>query len=126
MISGTRKASDSTATTTGRRRTTPAQRCHMPCPGLGVGLRNAGRDAQPIRCLSRPRNAGRSVIAPNTAATTPIAEARPSALTRGMPATPRDSRAMTTVVPAKTIALPDVATALAMESCMAIPARSCS
>ena len=98
----------------------------MPCPGFGVGLMKAGSDAQAIRCLSRPRNAGSSVIEPNTAATTPIAEARPSALTSGMPATPRDNSAMTTVQPAKTIALPAVATALAMESCMDIPARSCS
>ena len=30
------------------------------------------------------------------------------------------------VPPAKTIALPEVATAFAIESCMAIPARSCS
>ena len=126
MISGTRKASDTTVTTTGCRRTTPDQRNHMPCPGFGVGLMNAGSDAQAIRCLSSPSSAGSSVIEPTTAATTPMAEARPSALTSGMPATPSESSAITTVQPAKTIALPAVETALAMESCIDIPARSCS
>ena len=87
---------------------------------------NFGSDAQRMRCLSRPRNAGSREIEPSTAVTTPIADASPRAVTSGMPATARESSAITTVPPAKTIALPEVATALAMESCIAMPSRSCS
>ena len=87
---------------------------------------NAGSASQPIRWPTRPRNAGSRVIATSTAATTAIAEAIPSAVTSGMPATASESRAITTVVPAKTIALPDVATALAIESRIGMPSRSWS
>jgi hypothetical protein len=43
-----------------------------------------------------------------------------------MPATAREISAITTVPPAKTIALPAVATALAIESAIGMPSRSCS
>ncbi len=98
----------------------------MPFPGFAFGRMNAGRDSQAIRGPSRPRNAGRRETATATAATTASAEAMPSALTSGIPATPSESRAMTTVQPANTIALPDVATALAIESTMGMPSRSWS
>ena len=126
MTIGARNASETTLMMTGWRRTTPDQRCHIPCPGTCGGEMSLGSEAQRMRCLSRPRNAGSSEIEPSTAATTPIADAMPSAVTSGMPATASDSRAMTTVPPAKTIALPDVATALAIESVMDMPSRSCS
>jgi hypothetical protein len=61
------------------------------------------------------------VIAASTAVTTATADEYPSAVTSGMPATSSVSSAMTTVVPAKTIALPDVATASAIESSSPIP-----
>ena len=126
MIKGTRQARETTLTMIGCRRTTPAHRCHIPFPGTCGGARNLGSRTQWTRCLSRPRSAGSSEIAPSTAATTPTAEARPSAVTRGMPATYRESSAITTVPPANTMALPEVATALAMESFIGMPSRSCS
>ncbi len=65
--------------------------------------------------------AGSSVIDASTAVTTATAEEYPSAVTSGIPATSSVSSAITTVVPAKTIALPEVATAIATESSSAIP-----
>ena len=47
-------------------------------------------------------------------------------MTRGMPATYSESSAITTVPPANTMALPEVATAFAIESFIAMPSRSCS
>ena len=67
-----------------------------PARRLLRGRMNAGSDSQAIRWPSSPRNAGSKVMATSTAATTAIAEARPSALTSGMPATPSETRAMTT------------------------------
>jgi hypothetical protein len=126
MISGTSAAVETTATSAGWRRTTRAHAAHIPLPGFGFGRMNAGSDSQAIRCPSRPRNAGSSDTATATAVTTAIAAAMPSELTSGIPATPSESRAMTTVHPAKTIALPDVATAVAIDSTMGMPSRSWS
>ncbi len=126
MISGTSAATDSTAISSGCRWTTPAQRDHMPGRPVGLGRRNAGSASRLIRGPSSPRKAGSREIATRTAHTTAIAEARPRALTRGIPATPSESNAMTTVQPAKTMALPDVATALAIDSGTGTPSRSWS
>ena len=61
-----------------------------------------------------------------TAVKTATAVAYPSEETMGIPATLRESRAMTTVPPANTIALPEVATAVAIESRIGMPARRLS
>ena len=117
MISGTSAASDTDGDDgrdDGVRR--PPNGPTGPARRLLRGRMNAGSESQAIRWPSSPRNAGSKVIATSTAATTAIAEARPSALTSGMPATPSESRAMTTVQPANTMALPEVATAWAMDS----------
>jgi hypothetical protein len=65
--------------------------------------------------------AGRSVIDASTAVATANAEEYPSDVTSGIPATSSVSSAITTVVPAKTMALPEVATASAIESFSSIP-----
>ncbi len=62
----------------------------------------------------------------STAVSTATAEASPSVLSNGMPATRSETRATTTVPPAKTIALPDVATVRAIESSTGMPRASCS
>ena len=64
------------------------------------------------------------MIAPATASRTATAEARPMEVTRGMLAIVRHSRAMMTVLPAKTIALPEVATACTIDSRISIPLDS--
>ena len=71
------------------------------------------------------RTAGRSVIAASTAVTTAKAAAYPIEVTRGIPATTRVIRAITTVVPANTIALPEVETAAAIDSSIAMPSFRC-
>ena len=70
--------------------------------------------------------AGSNVIEVHTARNTAIADANPRVLTSGIPATTSDSRAMTTVPPAKTTALPDEATARAIDSRSSTPSPSCS
>ncbi len=65
-------------------------------------------------------------MAPATASSTATAEARPMDVTKGMSAIVRHSRAMMTVLPAKTIALPEVATEWTMESRVSIPLDSWS
>ncbi|CAM5523549.1 hypothetical protein SCHAM137S_01875 [Streptomyces chartreusis] len=56
----------------------------------------------------KPRNAGTSVSAMNTATTTAPAAARPILVSIGMPTTDSPASAMTTVSPAKTTAEPAV------------------
>ncbi len=126
MIIGIRNATDTRLMITGWRRTTPDQRCHIPLPGWCGGEMNFGNDAHRMRCLIKPRNDGSREIEPSTAMMTPIADASPRDVTKGIWATAKDSNAITTVPPAKTIELPEVATAFAMESCIGMPSRSCS
>ncbi len=61
-----------------------------------------------------------------TAVSTAIAVTKPRVDTSGMPATASDTSAITTVVPANTIALPDVATARAIDSWRPSPRPRCS
>ena len=72
------------------------------------------------------RITGINVIDVITAASTAIADATPSVVTSGMPATASETSAITTVLPANTIALPDDATALAIDSRISTPVASCS
>ena len=65
-------------------------------------------------CPTMASTAGSRVRAASTAVTTATAAEYPSAVTRGIPATRSARRAITTVDPAKTIALPEVATAIAI------------
>ena len=58
-------------------------------------------------CPTRASTAGSRVRAASTAVTTATAAEYPSAVTRGIPATRSARSAITTVEPAKTIALPD-------------------
>ena len=60
--------------------------------------------------------AGRNVTAAHTATRTTSAAERPSEVTSGIPAKISESSAMTTVLPANTTALPDVATERAIAS----------
>jgi hypothetical protein len=124
-MSGARKSKEATATRTGRPATNAAHDPQTPPPGFFL-RRNAGILTALTLAPSRPSTAGRNVIAASTAVTTATAEARPRVLSRGMPATRSDTRATTTVPPANTIALPEVATARAIESSTGIPASSCS
>ena len=64
----------------------------------------------------RPRSAGSSVIEASTATTTTMAEAWPSTVISVMPDTASDSSAITTVMPAKATAAPEVAAAWPMAS----------
>ena len=57
---------------------------------------------------------------------TAIAEANPSEVTNGIPATASEASAITTVLPAKTIALPEEATARAIDSLTSMPSPSWS
>ncbi len=86
---------------------------------------NAGRESQWIRWPSSASTAGRKVIAASTAVSTATAEARPSVLSSGMLATRNATRATTTVPPANTIALPEVATVLAIDSSTGMPSSRC-
>ncbi len=77
------------------------------------------------RPLASPRRAGSSVVEARIATSTPTAAATPIALRNGMPTTRSPSRAMTTVPPANTTALPAVATAVAADSSGVMPCASC-
>jgi hypothetical protein len=61
-------------------------------------------------------SAGSSVTAASTATTTAIPAISPMFVTSGMLATASDTSAIVTVLPAKTTAPPEVATALAIDS----------
>ena len=63
-------------------------------------------------------------MAARTATATEIAAVKPSVLTNGIPATLSKQRAITTVVPAKTTAPPDVAIARATDSSGSRPSAS--
>ena len=117
MIRGARIASATTPQITGCRVTVPAQRAHRPVPAaLGRGRRKAGSRAPNTCRPSSDTTAGSSVIAAVTAVSTAIAVTKPSVVTSGIPATDSEISAITTVVPANTMALPDVATARAIDS----------
>jgi hypothetical protein len=60
-------------------------------------------------------------MAASTAVSTATALAWPSDATSGMSATHSDRSAMITVLPANTMAPPEVATARAIESCRSVP-----
>jgi hypothetical protein len=79
-----------------------------------------------IRRPSAPSIAGRSVTAATTATTTATAAAYPMVPTNGIPDASRETRAITTVPPAKTTAPPAVAVARAIDSRTSIPSFSCS
>ena len=71
-----------------------------------------GRSFSPIR----PMSAGNNVIAATMAIATAMAAEAPMTLRKGMPTTKRPSKAMITVRPANTTALPAVPTAVAADS----------
>ena len=75
---------------------------------------------------TRDSPAGSRVVAAITATSTATAAARPIAVTSGMFASTSARSAMTTVLPAKTIALPEVATDSATESRTSMPCASWS
>ena len=79
-----------------------------------------GRSLSPIR----PMKAGSIVRAMTTARATPTAAKTPMTVRKGILAMANPMRAMTTVVPAKTTADPDVATARAADSCTSKPSRN--
>ena len=79
-----------------------------------------------MRGPARASTAGVSVIAMTTAIATAAAAAMPSADRNGIPATDSPKRAMMTVSPANTTALPLVAVARAMDSSIGTPDLSCS
>ena len=64
-------------------------------------------------------------MATSTASPTVAAATRPMVPRNGIPVITRAASAMMTVRPAKVTALPEVPTARAMDSSMAIPWRSC-
>lgn len=68
--------------------------------------------------------AGSRVTAVTTATATAPADVRPIEVSIGTPATDRPARAMRTVAPAKTTALPAVAVARATDSRTGIPSAS--
>ena len=86
-------------------------------------LARARRDR--IRTPAAPSRAGVSVIAMSTAIATLIPPTVPMRPRNGMPVTLRANRAMMTVEPAKTTALPAVPFASAIESATSTPCNSC-
>ena len=124
-INGTRITNDATTATHGCRATPRAQASHRRSPTLrGFGRRNAGTFTRRTQSPSNDRIAGSSVIEASTAMNTAIAEANPSEVTNGIPATASEASAITTVLPAKTIALPEEATAFAIDASTSMPSPS--
>jgi hypothetical protein len=72
------------------------------------------------------RTAGRSVIDATTAQRTATAAEMPNEVMRGIPATASERSAITTVVPAKTTAVPEELIARAIDSWSSTPPSSCS
>ncbi len=77
-------------------------------------------------CFATPMNAGINVNAASIATATTIAEARPIAPTNGTPDTYRPRMETTTVLPATTIAAPEVAVDRPAEVTTGSPWSSCS
>ena len=73
---------------------------------------------------TRDMTAGSRVVAASTAVRTAMADEYPSEDTSGIPATASETSAITTVPPANTIALPDVASARAIDSRISSPSAS--
>ncbi len=108
----------------GRRASRRPQRDHRPVPGsLARPRARPGSRRASIRGPISDSRAGSRVIAASTAVTTATADAYPSEVTSGIPATARHSRAITTVPPANTIALPEVASVRAIDSSISVPSR---
>ncbi len=113
-----------TATTaSGRRVTSFAQRTLMvSLPGARRrGRHDTTRFERATRCPANPRMAGSSVSAISTAMLTVPAAAMPMTVRNGMLTTSRPTRAITTVAPANTTALPAVAVACAAASRPSLP-----
>ena len=90
-------------------------RCQAREPSFGAGLAPAVATS-----------AGSSVTAAAMAMSTAKAAPTPMTERKGTPTTSRPSRAMMTVAPAKTTALPAVPTATAADSSGSIPCASCA
>ena len=115
---------DSTTAGTRCRVSRPTQRA----PSVGLAARGPVSKFLPfaIRAPANPSSAGTSVSETATATATVPAAASPIAVMNGIPTTASEARAITTVAPAKTTALPAVATARAADSSGSIPANSCA
>ncbi len=124
MMSGMRIAAAAATQSHGCVVTKRAHAAQKPLPGsFGRGRRNAGTRSESIRSPTIDSIAGKSEIAARTAVATAKADVYPSVVTSGIPATSSVISAMTTVPPAKTIALPEVATACPIDSCTPMPSR---
>ncbi len=77
------------------------------------------------RPFASPSRAGSSVVATPIAMTTATAAPTPMTERNGMPTTSSPSRAMITVTPANTTALPAVPTAIAADSSGSSPRANC-
>ena len=95
----------------------------MPPPLAAVGAAWRLPRAR-IRVPARPMRAGTRVSAESIVTTTTMAEAAPMAPTKGTPDRYRPRIAMTTVLPATTIAAPDVDSARPIDTTGSIPASS--
>ena len=117
------RLTDTATTAHGRRVTNFAQRM------LIVSAPSARRRGRQLtnrlprarRCPAKPKIAGSSVRAISTAIDTVPAAAMPITVRNGMLTTSRPTRAMTTVAPANTTALPAVAVACAAASRPSMP-----
>ena len=126
-MSGARIAIDAATASHGCRETPRAQVSQRVRPSGRFPIwRNPGTRSRFTPLPTNERIAGISVIEVTTAVRTAIAAASPSVVTRGMPATASDTSAITTVLPAKTIALPEDETARATDSRIGMPASSWS
>ena len=84
-----------------------------------------GRTGRPAtRPFRKPRIAGVRVTAISTAMSTATAAAIPMVVRKGMPAKPSPTRAISTVIPAKTTAEPAVPVAREADSSGSTPART--
>ena len=107
----------------GRRVTSLAQRTLMVSAPAARrrGRHETTRFERTTRWPANPRTAGSSVSAISTAMLTVPAAAMPMAVRNGMLTTSRPTRAITTVAPANTTALPAVAVACAAASRPSLP-----
>ena len=120
MASAPRAITTVAAAISGRRMTRPIQRA----PSV---LRSSAAKVLPrvIRVPAKPSRAGTSVRLSSTATATAPAAAKPICARNGTPVTASATRAMITVEPANTTALPAVPTASAIDSGMLMPSRTC-
>jgi hypothetical protein len=85
-----------------------------------------GRRTESMRWPAKPISAGRRVSDPAAMIATVMAHIRPMLVTSGMPAMARPMMAITTVMPAKSTAEPDVAMARPAASSTDCPCVRCS